>query len=148
MAEVAPFRGLRYDPEREPDLARVFTPPYDVISPEDQELYHGLSSFNMVRLELGKPRPEDDDRNNWCTRAGSYLVEWQEKGELIREENPAIYYYEHDYSLPSQEKQTRYGFICALRLEDFSTWIVRPHEKTFPKVKKTRELFGARLKSR
>ena len=33
MAEIAPFRGLRYNQEMIPDLAQVVIPPYDVISP-------------------------------------------------------------------------------------------------------------------
>ena len=32
MAEIIPFRALRYDPHRIPDLAQVVTPPYDIIS--------------------------------------------------------------------------------------------------------------------
>ena len=40
MAEIAPFRGLRYNQDIIPDLAEVVIPPYDVISPEEQR---GLS---------------------------------------------------------------------------------------------------------
>ena len=35
-------------------------------------------------------------------------------------------------------RQTRYGFICTLRLEDFSSGFVRPHERTFQSVKDER----------
>jgi len=34
MAVVAPFRGVRYNPEKIAHLEDVVTPPYDVISAE------------------------------------------------------------------------------------------------------------------
>ena len=34
--------------------------------------------------------------------------------------------------------KTRKGFICAMRLEDFSSGRVRPHEKTFQAIKDER----------
>ena len=37
MADVRPFHGIRYNPERTSDLSLVICPPYDVISPSDQE---------------------------------------------------------------------------------------------------------------
>jgi hypothetical protein len=37
MAEVHPLRGFRYAPEAVDNLARVVTPPFDVISEEAQE---------------------------------------------------------------------------------------------------------------
>lgn len=138
MAEIAPFRGLRYNVDKIPDLSKVVIPPYDVISPADQERYHNTSPFNMIRLELGKSLPEDTPDDNPHTRAARALRDWQTQGILIRDERPAIYAYELDYSLPSGRRLTRRGFVCALRLEEFSTGTVKPHEKTFPAVKKER----------
>ncbi|MFQ5835079.1 MAG: DUF1015 family protein, partial [bacterium] len=40
MAEIKPFRGVIYNQEKIKDLARVMTPPYDVISPLEQQLYY------------------------------------------------------------------------------------------------------------
>jgi len=138
MAEVAPFRGLRYNRKKVPNLAEVVIPPYDVISPEEQERFHQTSPYNMINLELGKATPADTEKDNPHTRAGRYMDEWQERKILIRDEQPAIYYYEMDYSLSPKDLQTRYGFLCALRLEDFSSGGVRPHEKTFSRVKQER----------
>ncbi len=138
MAEIAPFRGLRYNPELVPDLDAVVIPPYDVISPAEQDHYHRLNPFNMVHLELGQATAEDDERNNAHSRAGAYLLQWQKEQVLIRDNEPAVYYYALDYAVSSQIRKTRYGFICALRLEDFRTGCVRPHEKTFQAVKDER----------
>lgn len=138
MAEIVPFRGLRYNTQKLENLADVVIPPYDVISPKEQELYHQLSPYNMVHLELGRTLPHDSDSNNAHTRAAQNFQKWQRERILTRDEQPALYYYELVYSISSGIQQTRYGFICALRLEDFSTGFVRPHERTFQAVKDER----------
>lgn len=138
MAEIAPFRGLRYNPDRVPNLTEVFIPPYDVISPRQQEQFGAMSPYNMVHLELGKTTPEDSGENNAHTRAEARLAEWRREGVLIREDRPAVYYYELDYTLEGRIPGTRYGFICVLRLEDFAGGSVRPHERTFQAVKDER----------
>ncbi|MDY6908611.1 MAG: DUF1015 domain-containing protein [Thermodesulfobacteriota bacterium] len=137
MAEIAPFRGLRYNPLRVADLNQVVIPPYDVISPEEQDFFHALSPYNMIHLELGKASQEDTERENPHTRAGCFLDAWRSEGVLIRDEVPSLYHYELDYTLGSR-RLTRKGFVGLLRLEDFSTGRVRPHEKTFSKVKSER----------
>jgi uncharacterized protein (DUF1015 family) len=138
MAEIAPFQGLRYNPERIPNLSQVFIPPSDVISPREQEIFYGCNPYNMIRLELGKASPGDTETVSPHTRAAGYLREWQGSGVLIREDRPALYYYELDYSLAGGLKVTRCGFLCLLRLEGFESGGVRPHERTFQAVKDER----------
>jgi uncharacterized protein (DUF1015 family) len=84
------------------------------------------------------PTPQDAEDNNPHTRAARIFREWQQERVLIRDEQPALYYYELDYPVSPELRQTRYGFICALRLEDFSSGSVRPHERTFQAVKDER----------
>gem|GEM_PF-6399728 len=51
MAEIHPFRGVRYNQGLAKDLADVICPPYDIITPQlQQELYH-RSSYNFVQIE-------------------------------------------------------------------------------------------------
>lgn len=138
MAEIAPFRGLRYNLNEVPDLRQVVIPPYDVISKKEQELFHRKNPHNMIRLELGETTAHDSSQDNPHTRAKSYLEDWMRTATLIRDEQPAIYYYELDYSLTPRTRQTRYGFICLLRLEEFGGGGVRPHERTFQAVKNER----------
>ena len=75
MAELRPFPGLRFNPQRVGDLADVVCPPYDVISPAEQAALYARSPFNLVRLELGREQPGDDERDNRYTRAASTLAE-------------------------------------------------------------------------
>ena len=53
MADVRPFHGIRYNPERIDDLSLVICPPYDVISPSGQDALYRRHPRNVVRLELG-----------------------------------------------------------------------------------------------
>ena len=139
MAEIAPFRGLRYNPEKFRDLAQVVIPPYDVISPAEQEHFHRKSPHSFIRIELGEATPGDGALDNPHTRAAACLDQWLREQVLVRNPEPAIYYYEHDYRNGAEAPvKTRYGFICVLRLEDFSTGKVRPHEKTFKAIKDER----------
>lgn len=138
MAEIAPFQGLRYNPERIPNLSQVVIPPYDVISPQEQDIFYGCNPYNMIRLELGKATPEDSENSNPHTRAAGYLEDWQKSSILIREDKPALYYYELDYTVGAGVMKTRCGFLCLLRLEGFDSGRVRPHERTFQAVKDER----------
>ena len=57
MARIAPLTPLRYDLGRlHGDLARVVSPPYDVISSEERALLAARDPHNVVRLIL----PEGD----------------------------------------------------------------------------------------
>ncbi|MEJ5366353.1 MAG: DUF1015 domain-containing protein [Desulfosoma sp.] len=137
MAVVAPFRALRYNPNPVGDLGRVITPPYDIISRAEQEAFYALHPYNMIRLELGKASAEDTEENNAHTRAARYLAQWRQDGVLVREVQPAFFPYELDYPMGDKRK-TRKGFFGLLRLEEFGSGCVRPHERTFQKVKDER----------
>ena len=138
MAEIAPFRGLRYNQEKIPDLAQVVIPPYDVISPEEQKVFHERSPYNFIRLELGPATPEDSSKDNPHTRAAASIAQWERQEILVRDPEPSIYCSELDYNAGPDSVKTRKGFICALRLEEFSSGKVRPHEKTFQAIKDER----------
>ncbi len=56
MADILPFRALRYDLQRV-SASQVVTQPYDKITPAMQERYYAASPYNLVRIILGR-RPE------------------------------------------------------------------------------------------
>lgn len=57
MATVVPFEGVLYNPDRAGDLSRVTAPPYDIISPAQQEGYYNDSPYNIIRLILESSIP-------------------------------------------------------------------------------------------
>ncbi len=52
MAQVYPFRALRYNPSLV-RLEDVVTQPYDKITPAMQQAYYQRSPYNLVRIILG-----------------------------------------------------------------------------------------------
>src|SRR5688572_20148142 len=97
MPEIKPFHGWRYNPSKNPDLSKVFAPPYDIISPHQQKKLYEDNEFNVIRLELGRDEAGDGAQNNKYTRAAGYLKNWKRNDVLVREEKPAVYVYVQDY---------------------------------------------------
>ena len=50
--EIAPFRGVLYDPGQAGGLHRVLAPPYDVISAAERESLAARSPHNVVRRSM------------------------------------------------------------------------------------------------
>ena len=73
MAQIAPFAAIHYDPDRVP-LDQVIAPPYDVLSPAQQDALYARHPENIVRLMLNKEEPRGRRRrNNRYTRAAAFL---------------------------------------------------------------------------
>jgi len=138
MASIKPFRGFLYNREKIENLELVVAPPYDVITSEQQTSYYQKHPCNVIRLILGKEEPSDDERENKYTRAARYLSTWQQDNILIRNSKPSIYFYTQDFILPDEASRRRKGFVCLIKLEEFSSGVVFPHEKTLSKPKTDR----------
>lgn len=136
MAKIAPFRGVRYNPQRFENLDLAVSLPYDRIKGDLQEKYYQLDEHNIVRILKGKAFPGDTETDNQYTRAKGFYEEWLKEGILIRDPKPAIYGYSQEFRLPSGEFATRIALIAALQLTDYEEGIVLPHERTFsdPKI--------------
>jgi uncharacterized protein (DUF1015 family) len=137
MAEVLPFRGIFYNPGRIENLSDVVAPPFDVISPEEQEAFHRRHPKNVIRLILGQATENDTETDNPHTRAAAYFRQWREEETLVQDPRPALYMTAVTFPLHGRPV-TRYGFIAKIRLEPFEKRIVLPHEKTFSKVRSER----------
>ena len=129
MAEIHPFRGVRYNQELAKDLADVICPPYDIISPQWQQELYRRSQCNFVQVEFGRELPQDTAIDNRYTRSASTLERWLEKGILVADEAPAIYLHDHYFQLKGKEYRRR-GIIAGVRLEEWDRMVVRPHEGT------------------
>jgi len=57
---------------------------------------------------------------------------------LVRDETPAVYLYSQRFTLADGTSHRRDGVLCRLRLEDFASGVVRPHERTLPGPKADR----------
>ena len=138
MAEVKPFRGIHYDVKRVGDLTRVVAPPYDVISPEEQEALHRRHPKNITWVDFGMTREGDGPGVNRYTRAAAWFREWLTEGTLVRDAVPSLYYYEQEFTIPGKRTYVRKGFLGALKLSAFGEGEVFPHERTLSKPKEDR----------
>ncbi len=137
MAQIVPFRGILYNPEKINDFSDVVAPPYDVISPQHQEQLHQRHPNNVIRLILGKVEKNDTAQNNRYTRAAAFLKTWLEEKILVRDQLPALYLSSVEFPIENRFV-TRFGLVALVRLEPFEKGVVLPHEKTFSKVKSER----------
>lgn len=137
MAIIKPFRGLRYNQGVVANLSSVMTPPYDVISHQEQERYYQIHPNNIIRLDFGKDLPGDTEETNKYTRAAEFLSAWRKNGTLKQEDAPAIYIYDQEF-FSGNRWLTRRGFIALVKLEPFDKGSIYPHEQTLPGPKADR----------
>jgi uncharacterized protein (DUF1015 family) len=146
MALIVPFRGISYDPKKVGDLSKVVAPPYDVISPQEQDALYQRHPQNVVRLILNKETPKDNPQDNRYTRSAALYSAWQKEGILARAPKPQLYFLQEEFSpsiLPAGQsslsgKIVRQGFIGLIQLEEYSAKVVLPHEKTQTKPRADR----------
>jgi uncharacterized protein (DUF1015 family) len=130
MAEIIPFKALRYDPHQV-KLEDVLTQPYDKITPEMQARYYQRSAHNLVRIILGKGGETDTDAFNVYTRAAEYLHDWRSGGILKQDAEPGIYAYAQTFTVPgTADLAERRGLIALGRIHDYSDGVVFRHEQT------------------
>jgi uncharacterized protein (DUF1015 family) len=119
VADVRPFRALRYTPAAGP-LGRLVAPPYDVISPEQRRGYLAASAYNAVRLEL--PEIAYDE-------VAGLIASWVDDGVLERSD-PVLVAWTQTFTLGDGVERERRTILGAVGLEPYEARVVRPHERT------------------
>jgi len=144
LIQIAPFRALRYDPDRVPSLSRVIAPPFDVINAEVAEELRQRDPHNVIRLILGKEGSEARSEGEY-RRAAQTLAAWRREGILIMEDEPSVYVCEQAFEVDGVHCVRR-GFVSAMLLRDFTSGDVLPHEHTVsgPKVDRLRLMKACR----
>lgn len=125
---LKPFRALRYDVGAAGSLDDLVAPPYDVVTPEAQRRLEARSPWNVVRV-VRPERPED---------AARALADWTARGILVREERPALWLLEEEFTGPDGIARRRRGIAGRVRLEPYRSGHVLPHEGTFADAKAAR----------
>ncbi|MCL1824070.1 MAG: DUF1015 domain-containing protein [Oscillospiraceae bacterium] len=136
MAEIKPFRGLRYT-EKAGGIGTLCCPPYDIISKEERAEFLNINPYNIIRLELPEAMSEPNSEHNVYGTAGRFLHNWLNQGILQNDADECIYVYEMEFEVHNQKKSVT-GFICLVKLEEFSKGIILPHEETLSKAKTDR----------
>ena len=137
MVDVHPFRGVRYNQAIISDLAQVICPPYDIIPPHMQSELYERSEHNFIQLEHTRELPQDTALDNKYTRTAATLTRWLTQGVLTAEETPAVYLHDHHFQYQGREYRRR-GIITLVRLEEWESRVIRPHEGTLANPKSDR----------
>ncbi|MCK5576829.1 MAG: DUF1015 domain-containing protein [Dehalococcoidales bacterium] len=137
MAEVHPFRGLRYNKSVVGDIGAVICPPYDIITPKMEEELYQSSPYNFIHIEHNRQLPQDSDTDNRYTRSAEIMNKWLRQGVLVTDDTPALYIHDHCFIHRGRELWRR-GLTVTVKLEEWHRNVVRPHEGTLAEPKDDR----------
>jgi uncharacterized protein (DUF1015 family) len=136
MAEVLPFKALHYDLGKVGSLDAVAAPPYDVIDAAQRAALLERSPYNAVAIDLPKPfdpaDPDSDPSGDPYAEAAAQIEQWRGDGALVQDEELSIWALTQDYTAPDGNSYSRNGLLVRVRVEDYETGTVRPHERTHP----------------
>ncbi len=136
MADVQPLKALHYDLAKVGSLDAVVAPPYDVIDAAGRAALLERSPYNAVVLDLPRPfdpaDPAYGQGEEAYANAAATMGSWREEGVLVDDAEPAFWALTQDYTAPDGTKHSRHGILCRVRVEDYESGNVRPHERTHP----------------
>ncbi|HVM33662.1 MAG TPA: DUF1015 family protein, partial [bacterium] len=67
MAQIRPFRAVRYANSSQASFGKVLAPPYDVISPAQKKELLKSDPLNVIRLIIGNPSHEDHKPSDYAS---------------------------------------------------------------------------------
>jgi uncharacterized protein (DUF1015 family) len=136
MADVRPFKALHYDLGKVGSLDAVAAPPYDVIDAAGRSRLLQRSPYNAVAIDLPKPFDPADPASNPSgdpyEGAARTIDAWRADGALVADEEPSIWALTQDYTAPDGTEHSRHGILARVRVEDYESGGIRPHERTHP----------------
>jgi uncharacterized protein (DUF1015 family) len=136
MADVQPFKALHYDLGVVGSLDAVVAPPYDVIDAAGRAALLERSPYNAVAIDLPKPfdpaDPASDPSGDPYEAAARTIDAWRADGALVADEEPSIWAMTQDYTAPDGSSHSRHGILARVRVEDYESGGIRPHERTHP----------------
>jgi uncharacterized protein (DUF1015 family) len=136
MADVQPLKALHYDLAKVGGLAAVASPPYDVIDAAERAALLARSPYNAVAVDLPVPfdpaDPASSPVGDPYEDAARLIDAWRSEGVLEADTEEAVWALSQDYTAPDGTTHTRHGVLARVRVEDYETGTVRPHERTHP----------------
>ena len=136
MADVQPIRALHYDLAKVGSLDAAAAPPYDVIDAGQRAALLARSPYNAVAIDLPKPfdpaDPDSEPSGDPYAEAAERIEAWKADGALVQDSSPSLWALTQDYVAPDGSSHSRHGILARVRVEDYETGTVRPHERTHP----------------
>ncbi|MFH0901456.1 MAG: DUF1015 family protein [Pseudomonadota bacterium] len=125
MATIRPFRAHRPPATC---IARVASPPYDVVSTKEaRQLAAGnpASYLHVSRPEIDLPEGTDEHDDRVYAQGAVNLESFVERGVLVQESAPRFYAYSQKMG---QHVQT--GLVACASVDDYVADRIKKHEKT------------------
>jgi uncharacterized protein (DUF1015 family) len=125
MASLEPFRGLRPPAAL---AAKLACPPYDVVSATEARTYargNDQCFFRISRPEIDLPTDTDEHSETVYLRGRENLAEFQAKGWLSKDPEPAFYVYRQRMGTHLQV-----GLVAAASVAEYDEGEIRRHELT------------------
>ena len=136
MADVQPFKALHYDLGKVGSLDAVASPPYDVIDAAGRARLLERSPYNAVAIDLPQPfdpaDPASPAGGDPYEGAARTIDAWRADGALVADGEPSIWALTQDYTAPDGSSHSRHGVLARVRVEDYESGGIRPHERTHP----------------
>jgi uncharacterized protein (DUF1015 family) len=125
MAIIKPFRGLRPRPDV---VARIASPPYDVLSSDEaRRLAAGnpLSFLHVVKAEIDLDPSVDVHSEEVYEKSAENLQKLVEDGNLVRDEAPCFYVYQQKMG-----DHVQAGVVAGVSVDEYQDGLVKKHEHT------------------
>lgn len=131
MAQVHPFRALRFNPKQIDSMEKVIAPPFDLIPYQLRQKLLDRHPHNVIRLILGDRStfPSDLQARDLHGEAASTLETWKRDGILMQEDSPSMYLSEETFTW-DQETRTRRSLFLTVDIEPLGEGSILPHERT------------------
>jgi uncharacterized protein (DUF1015 family) len=127
MADVQPFRAVRYTAAAGP-LADLVAPPYDAVGDEERAQLYTRNPYNVVHVTL--PESAEEARRLY----GSWLGD----GILARDDEPASWLVAEEYVGPDGIARERHGIVISVAADPYEAGHVLPHERTHAAIREER----------
>jgi len=90
MSVIKAFNGVVYNPAKVGDMTKIVCPPYDVISPEHENILKKRSPYNYIHIMLAKADARHGDDDSRYAKAAATYQKWLKDGVLIKDESLAF----------------------------------------------------------
>lgn len=135
MAQVYPFKGLRFNQDKLGNIGDLVSLPYDKISLDKEGLYRKLSPYNIVRILLSEGRTSDDRYSDFK----QIKDDWVAQDILKQDDSPCFYLCVQKFHVEGQD-YVRRSVVGMVKLAHFDEKVILPHEKTLSGPKEDRLL--------
>lgn len=127
MTDIRPFRGLRPPAEL---VAKVASPPYDVLSSAEARVMAAGNPYSFLRVskaEIDLPEDVDVYGDEAYEKSAENFRRFLAEGVLVRDPVASFYLYRL-----TMEEHVQHGIVAGFSVQEYEDDLIRKHELTRP----------------